>query len=128
LIITGNDNVDRAVPLPTLNKYENRTVLMLDNREQRRALAQIMNGSNGPTNVRITLKDDSGNILDSSVLTLQPYTAVSGYLDEVYPGDIVADRSVYLDIQATGFGVATVGCETGDGFATIIQALKNPLW
>src|SRR5262249_45118823 len=120
LIVTGADGVDRTVAIPTLNKYENRTILMLDNEQGRRAFGQVMNGSSLATNVRVTLKDFQGTVLDSQVVTLPPYTGLAGYLDVIYPANMVSEKAVYLDIQATGFGVAAVGLETGNFFSTII--------
>jgi hypothetical protein len=60
LIVTGADGVNRVAAIPTLNKYENRTILMLDNGQGRRAFGQIMNGSSATTDVRVTLKDFEG--------------------------------------------------------------------
>jgi hypothetical protein len=117
---------DLKVTMPTVNRFENKTVLSFDNTEDGRSMGTIINGCVTGTNFRITVRNRDGSLIAEETGYLEPYTALSGYIDEAYP--TTAGKRGTITVEATDFGIAAVGLALNGPSVSMLPALADADW
>jgi len=121
--IFGRPDQEAAVPI--VSQFDSHFVLLFDNTAFTTGIA-IANPTLNAVDIPVTIRDQSGQIIDQRFISLGPYNHTAFNLPDLWFSTEGIRGAI--EFQTSGFGVAALGLRTNGSAFTSFNVLENINW
>jgi hypothetical protein len=116
---------DQEAAVPIVSQFDSHFVLLFDNTAFTTGIA-IANPTLNSVSIPVTIRDQSGQIIDQRFISLGSYNHTAFNLPDLWSR--TAGIRGAIEFQTSGFGVAAVGLRTNGSAFTSFNVLENINW
>ena len=116
---------DQEAAVPVVSQFDSHFVLLFDNTAFTTGIA-IANPTLDFVDIPVTIRDQSGQIIEQRLISLGPYNHTAFNLPERWFS--TSGRRGAIEFQTSGFGVAALGLRTNGSAFTSFNVLENINW
>ncbi len=117
---------DQEAVVPIVNKFESHFVLIYDNSGPFLTAIALANPSQNLIHIPLTIRDESGQIIDQQSFTLGPYAHAAFSLPSVWSS--TAGGRGAIEFLTSGFGVGALGLRFNGAAFTSFDVIENINW
>jgi len=117
---------DQEATVPIVSQFDSHFVLLFDNTAGFTTGLAVANPSLDSVSIPVTIRDQSGNVIDNQFIRLGSYSHTAFNLPDFWPS--TAGRRGAIEFLTSGFGVAALGLRAGAAAFTSFNVLENINW
>ena len=117
---------DQEATVPVVSQFDSHFVLMFDNTAGFTTGLAVANPTLDSVSIPVTIRDQSGNVIDNQFIRLGPYSHTAFNLPDFWSS--TAGTRGAIEFQTSGFGVAALGLRAGAAAFTSFNVLENINW
>ena len=117
---------DQEATVPIVSQFDSHFVLLFDNTAGFTTGLAVANPTVDSVSIPVTIRDQSGNVIDNRFIRLDPYSHTAFNLPDLWFS--TSGRRGAIEFQTSGFGVAALGLRAGVAAFTSFNVLENINW
>jgi len=117
---------DQEATVPIVSQFDSHFVLLFDNTAGFTTGLAVANPTTDSVSIPVTIRDQSGNVIDSQFIRLGSYSHTAFNLPDLWFSTL--GRRGAIEFQTSGFGVAALGLRAGAAAFTSFNVLENINW
>jgi hypothetical protein len=117
---------DQEATVPIVSQFDSHFVLLFDNTAGFVTGIAVANPTLNSVSIPVTIRDQSGQIIDTRFIRLGSYNHAAFNLPDQWPS--TAGRRGAIEFQTSGFGVAALGLRASAAAFTSFNVLENINW
>jgi len=117
---------DQEATVPIVSQFDSHFVLLFDNTAGFTTGLAVANPTVDSVSVPVTIRDQSGNVIDTQFIRLDSYSHTAFNLPDFWFS--TSGRRGAIEFQTSGFGVAALGLRAGAAAFTSFNVLENINW